>query len=49
MHGHVHMNYGQDIPRRTQRGATTVINAYERYVFDIPVDMLSVPGGFPRK
>ena len=36
VHGHVHMNYGADMPRVHQRGATTIINAYERYVLEIP-------------
>ena len=29
VHGHVHRNYGQDIPQRTQYGKTEIINAYE--------------------
>ena len=36
IHGHVHANYGADIPRTLQRGETTIINAYERYVLDLP-------------
>lgn len=35
VHGHVHMNYGYDIPRSVQRGETTIINAWERYVLEI--------------
>ena len=35
VHGHVHMNYDSDIPRLMTRGETTIINAYERYTFDI--------------
>lgn len=35
VHGHVHMNYGRDIPREDQIGETKVINAYERYVIEI--------------
>ena len=35
VHGHMHMTYGQ-IPREAQYGATRVVNAYERYVFEIP-------------
>ena len=38
IHGHVHVNYGANIPRVLQRGETTIINAYERYVLDIPED-----------
>lgn len=35
VHGHVHMTYGQ-VPRRAQYGDTQVINAFERYIFEIP-------------
>ena len=35
VHGHVHMNYGHDIPRETQYGNTTIINAYERYTLEL--------------
>lgn len=35
VHGHVHMSYGQNIPRSLQRGETTIINAYERYIIEI--------------
>jgi Icc-related predicted phosphoesterase len=37
VHGHVHMNYGQQHPRVSQYGGTQVINAYERYEFDAQV------------
>ncbi len=33
LHGHVHLNYGRH-PRICRYGDTTVINGYERYVFD---------------
>ena len=36
VHGHVHVNYGANIPRVHQRGETTIINAYERYILEIP-------------
>ncbi len=36
IHGHVHVNYGADIPRVLCREETTIINAYERYVLEIP-------------
>ena len=36
IHGHVHMNYGRDHVREDERGKTHVINAYERYVIEIP-------------
>ena len=35
IHGHVHANYGCHLPRVLQRGETTIINAYERYVLDL--------------
>ena len=35
IHGHVHMSYGVDIPRKVQRGGTTILNAYERYILEI--------------
>ena len=35
VHGHVHMNYDSDIPRRMMYQQTEVINAYERYIIDI--------------
>ncbi|MCR5273519.1 MAG: metallophosphoesterase family protein [Lachnospiraceae bacterium] len=34
LHGHVHMNYGPNIPRESIYNNTKIINAYERYVFD---------------
>lgn len=36
VHGHVHMNYGVQKPRVLQHGDTTIINAYERYILEIP-------------
>ena len=35
IHGHVHLNYGHNIKRTVQYGDTTIVNAYERYIFDI--------------
>jgi len=35
-HGHVHLRYGQDQTRVRTCGNTTVINASERYVLEIP-------------
>ena len=35
VHGHVHMNYDSDIPRRMKYGDTEIINAYERYIIEI--------------
>ena len=34
IHGHIHMNYGVNIPQKTVRGDTTIINAYECCLFD---------------
>ena len=36
VHGHVHMSYGHNIPREIDYHGTKVINAYERYVLEIP-------------
>lgn len=36
VHGHVHLNYNISLPRVCTHGGTTVINATERYVFEIP-------------
>ena len=35
LHGHIHMNYGANIPREHQYGPTRIINAYERFVVDV--------------
>ncbi len=35
IHGHVHMSYGHDISREIVYGNTKVINAYERYSFEV--------------
>lgn len=34
-HGHVHMNYGRQIPRTDYLGSTMVINAYEKMIIEI--------------
>lgn len=34
VHGHIHMNYGMDIPRRCVYQDTQVINAYESFTFE---------------
>ena len=36
LHGHMHLSYGTDKTRVRQYGDTTVINASERYVLDVP-------------
>lgn len=43
IHGHVHMSYDHKIPREISYNGTTVVNAYERYVLEVP----DVP--FPEK
>lgn len=35
VHGHVHMNYGFDVKRTRMYEETTVINSYEKFVFEI--------------
>jgi Icc-related predicted phosphoesterase len=40
VHGHTHLNYDARLPRVCMRGDTTVINATERYVFEIPDELL---------
>jgi uncharacterized protein len=34
IHGHQHMNYGNNVKRLTKYKDTTIINAYEYYLFD---------------
>lgn len=36
LHGHVHLRYGRDIPRKLQYGDTTIVNASERFTVEIP-------------
>ena len=36
VHGHVHVTYGQNVPREIEYNRPKVINAYERYTFEIP-------------
>lgn len=33
LHGHVHLNYAYDAPRVMQFGKTTIINGFEKYLF----------------
>ncbi len=35
VHGHVHMNYGRNFPRVSTYRETQVINAYEKYIFEL--------------
>ncbi|MDE5892231.1 MAG: metallophosphoesterase family protein [Acetatifactor sp.] len=37
VHGHVHMNYGRQYTRLSTYNETQVINAYEKYIFEINV------------
>lgn len=40
VHGHVHLNYGRKFPRESTYNETQVINAYEKYIFEIePVQL----------
>ena len=34
VHGHIHKNYGMNIPQRSEYGDTTVINAYDYCAFE---------------
>ena len=36
VHGHVHMTYGQNTVREIDYNGTTVVNAFERYIIEIP-------------
>ena len=46
MHGHVHLNYDAKLPRVCTCGNTTVINATERYVFEIRIRIRCKSGKF---
>lgn len=35
LHGHVHLNYGMNLPRKAERGRTQIVNAYEYQVIEI--------------
>ena len=43
VHGHVHLSYGQTLVRELEYNGTTIINATERYVLEIP------EGEFPER
>ena len=45
VHGHVHMNYG-NIPRLMNYGNTQVVNAYERYILELPDGQKPLREGF---
>ena len=44
VHGHVHMNYGRNFPRLSTYNETQVVNAFEKYVFEINTDGLDIDG-----
>ena len=35
VHGHIHSNYGMDIPRTMKYKNTTIVNAFEHYIFEV--------------
>lgn len=37
VHGHVHLNYGRKFPRLCTYNETQVVNAYEKYIFELDV------------
>lgn len=41
IHGHVHLNYGQDFKRYDKLEDTHVINGYERFIFDYEDDQIA--------
>lgn len=40
LHGHIHLNYGANIPREHRYGPTRIVNAYER--FEVEVEQRAV-------
>lgn len=42
LHGHIHRNYGVNIPVKREYGQTTIINACGYYVLEIPDESLPV-------
>ncbi len=36
LHGHVHMNYDPGVPRIMEHGQTKIVNAFERFILEIP-------------
>lgn len=39
VHGHMHLNYGANLPRVSQYGDTQIINAFERYIFELDIPL----------
>lgn len=54
LHGHVHMRYGQNLPRHNEYNGTHVINVCERFTLEVPDPPIPEPKkmgffrGFPR-
>lgn len=40
LHGHIHKNYGGPFKREDRRNDTVIVNAYEKYEFEIPDELL---------
>lgn len=36
LHGHIHLNYGANIPREHRYNDTRIINVYERFIVEVP-------------
>ena len=36
LHGHIHLNYGPNIPREHQYGNTRIVNAFDRIALELP-------------
>ena len=47
LHGHVHLNYGRDLKREDMYGETRIINAFNRYIFDIDIPGATEPDPIP--
>lgn len=42
IHGHTHLNYGREYQRLDNIGQTTVINAFERYIFSTEEEQINL-------
>ena len=45
LHGHVHMNYGANIPREHQYGPTRIVNRFERVYLEAEPALLQPQRG----
>ena len=43
LHGHVHLNYGANLPREHFYGQTRIVNAYERILLEVPDRHAPIP------